>query len=185
MMRRLATTAALLATTGGLAACGGEHEPVTRGETEGVYVEAGELKYQVQISRILNENDPEDRAYVAGIADPLERELGKDEEWFGVFLRVENEHDEPHIASSSIEIDDTTGAKFEPVELDPEANPLAYEGGPLQGGRQIPDTESVTRSGPTQGALILFKIPRANLENRPLELKIESGGEEALVDLDV
>ena len=37
-----------------LAGCGNKLEVRTVGETEGIYVDVGELRYQVQLSRIIN-----------------------------------------------------------------------------------------------------------------------------------
>ena len=44
-----------------LAGCGDKLETRTVGETEGLYIDVGDLKYQVQISRIINPYDVEDR----------------------------------------------------------------------------------------------------------------------------
>ena len=52
----------------------------------------------------------------------------------------------------------------------------------------LPAPDSPAGQGSIQGALLLYKIPTANLENRPLELSIRSSavpGETATVDLDV
>jgi hypothetical protein len=187
MKQRVVTGLSILALAAGVSACGAEPDGTIRvGETEGVRVNSGPLQYQVQISRILNPSDPEDSAYLKGIADPLERELGRDEEWFGVFLRVNNRTDDQTASSTpELSIVDTTGERFEPVEMDAEANPLVYRPQPLGPKAEQPDAESIARSAPTQGSLVLFKIPRQNLENRPLVLDIEGPGEPAEVDLDV
>ena len=42
-----------------------------------------------------------------------------DEVWFGIFMRVENDTDEPHEMASQLTIIDTQGNIFEPIELDP------------------------------------------------------------------
>jgi hypothetical protein len=189
MLRRLTVSLAALAVAGGLAACGEEHE-VTKGETEGVQVTVDHLLYQVQISRVLNATDTEDSAYIKGVPDTAEAELGDGEEWFGVFLRVKapSENDETHRAARNIKIEDTTGAEFEPVPLDQDQTPLAYVPADLAPEQQLPRLGSIPQTTTTAGAILLFKIPRENLENRPLELHISSpGGEpaEARIDLDV
>ena len=67
-LRRLAAiTAVALAAATSLAACGSGGEEPTAGETEGIYVNTGDLKYQVQISRQLNAADFEDRDYLTGL----------------------------------------------------------------------------------------------------------------------
>ncbi len=187
MLRRFIVTAAVLLAVPGLAACGEEEHTVTEGHTEGIYVTVDHLKYQVQISRVLNPADVEDSAYVKGLP-ASERELAPGEEWFGVFLRVENEDDAVHRSASDIKIEDTTGAEFEPLPIDTDATPLAYEAVDLEPGRQNPPLGSIAQTTTTAGALLLFKIPQQNLENRPLQLHINApGGEpaEAHVNLDV
>jgi len=192
MLRRLVASLAVLAAAPALAACGKSdinEEHTTKGESEGIYVNVDHLKYQVQISRVLNPNDAEDRAYVAGVSNPAEAELEGEEEWFGVFLRVQNRsEEETHKAADDSVIEDPTGAGLEPVPLDPRRTPLAYQAGDVGPLGFIPALDSIPQTTTTAGALLLFKIPRQNLENRPLELRIKSLGgepEEAVVDLDV
>ncbi|HYF25527.1 MAG TPA: hypothetical protein VD931_07305 [Baekduia sp.] len=185
MLRRFAATTLALTATLGLAACGEDHE-VTKGESEAFYVTVDDLKYQVQISRVLNPADPEDQAYVEAV-DPAEAELEGEEAWFALFLRVENESDNAVRSASDIVIEDTTGAEFEPVRMDRDRTPLAYVPRVLEPGDENPAVGSVAQTTSTAGALVLYKIPRQNLENRPLEVKIHGGvsGKEATVDLDV
>ena len=49
------------------AGCGNKVEVRTVGETEGIYIDVGDLRYQVQISRIINPHDVEDRRYLQGL----------------------------------------------------------------------------------------------------------------------
>ncbi|MBI5103742.1 MAG: hypothetical protein HZB46_01905 [Solirubrobacterales bacterium] len=184
-LRRLAATAAVaLVAAFGLAACGAE-EDVRLGETEGVYVKAGEVKYQVQISRPLNPTDWEDRDYLLGL--PAGEQLAGDESYFAVFIRAFNQTDAPHPSATQFEIEDTTGAKFEPLQLDTKANAFVFQPGTVPAGLQLPLPNSAGQTNTTQGGLLLFKLPTAALENRPLELHIAApeGGEGAIVDLDV
>jgi hypothetical protein len=187
MRRRLPTAALLIAALLAAGACGHKEERVLQAETEGVYLTLGELIYQVQISRLLNPQDAEDRAYFVGI-DPAERELEGAEQWFAVFMRVQNEDDQPHPAAEEFEIEDTAGNRYEPVEF-AEENVFAYRAGPVPGdGGLLPAPSSAAAESTIQGSLVLFKIPAPNLENRPLALKIRAGdvpGQEAEVDLDV
>src|SRR3954468_19262244 len=136
-LRRIAVSAAVaVLALGGLAACGGE-ETVHHGETEGVYVSTGGLKYQVQISRTLNPNDFEDRDFLKGLS-AADRNLPGDENWFAVFLRVFNKGDQPHASARDLVIEDTTGARFRPVALNLAANSVAYIPLTVQPGDQIP-----------------------------------------------
>ena len=187
-MRRLALiTAAVLAAAAPLAGCGNKEDEVLVAETEGAYLDVGELRYQVQISRQLNPVDIEDRAYLQGIP-PRERILKPGESWFGVFLRVENPSDEPQRATVDIELEDTQDTLYEPVRLSPE-NPFAYRGGVIQAAEQLPTLSSVAQQNETiDGALVLFKVRTESFGNRPLELKIlspEVPQTEATLALDV
>jgi hypothetical protein len=185
-LRRLAAiTAVALTAATSLTACGGGVEP-TAGETEGVYVNTGHLKYQVQISRQLNAADFEDRDYLTGIP-AADRKLEPGQEWFAVFIRVFNKTKEPHPSASQFEIHDTTGEVFEPIPIDTNINRVAYRPAEVGPGDQIPVPGSLARENLTQGGLVLFKVPNTAYDNRPLELIIESpdGEGEATVDLDV
>jgi hypothetical protein len=154
----------------GLGACGDKPDEVTRGETEGIYLDLGKLKYQVQISRQLNPADREDRGYLVALP-AAERTLKADETWFGIFLRVQNETNSPRPAAEEFEIVDTLGTVFHPVELGPD-NVFAYRPVTLAPKSVFPLPDSPAGESTIQGALLLFKIPFANLENRPLEFEI-------------
>ncbi len=169
-----------------LAGCGNKHETRTVGETEGLYVDVGELKYQVQISRVLNPDDIEDRAYLEGL--PAGTVPPKpDEAWFGVWMRVQNTTKEKTLeASDEFEIVDTQEHIFRPLEL--EGNPFAYAAQPLPPETVVPDSESAAGQGVIQGSLLLFKVTTEALQNRPLEFKIhspESPDDVGIIDLDV
>ncbi|HEX2102954.1 MAG TPA: hypothetical protein VHF51_04845 [Solirubrobacteraceae bacterium] len=185
-MRRLLTLLVTLVAATALVACGNKEEVVLHGATEGIYLDLGELKYQVQISRQLNPASPEDRAYLVGL-DASQRDLPAGQEWFAVFMRVQNEDTRPHPAAREYTITDTQENKFRPVPLGPE-NVFAYRAGTVGPESLIPVADSPAAEGSIQGALLLFKIPTRNLENRPLELEIASPdtpGLTATVDLDV
>jgi hypothetical protein len=185
-LRRLAITAALVLTAAlPLAACGGE-EP-THAATEGIYVNTGDLKYQVQVSRQLTPADFEDRDFLIGLPAGETPKLAPGEEWFAVFIRVFNMTNTPHQSSSQFTIRDTTGKTFEPVAINTNINRVAYHPAVVGGGDQIPVPGSLARENTTQGAMLLFKVPTESYSNRPLELHIAppEGGAEATVDLDV
>lgn len=181
---RLVTTVTALAAALVLSACGNKHEVIKEAETEGIYVNVGELKYQVQISRALNpEAIAEDRTFVEGV----EEELAPDEVWFAVFVRVENEHDEPIVPAEHFEIEDQLDEVYEPVEL-PESNAFHYSLDPVGANSYAPSPDSVARQlGSIGGMLQLFKLKKETLDNRPLELIISTDEpeDEATVELDV
>jgi hypothetical protein len=188
-MRRLMTSFAVVAAALAIGACGNKEEAILHGETEGAYLDLGPLKYQVQISRLLNPASIEDRAYFAGI-DASQQNLAAGQEWFAVFVRVENDGEEvghPARAGDYV-ITDTQDTKFRPVAMAPD-NPFAYRGGGILGAKDVlPAPDSPAGQASIQGALLLYKIPTRNLENRPLELSIRSSdapGLTATVDLDV
>jgi len=184
LRRLVATTIAAVATATTFAACGSNEEP-THAATEGIYVNTGDLKYQVQISRQLNPTDFEDRDYLVGL--PAGTTLGPREAWFGVFLRVFNKTNTPHESARRFVITDTTGKAFQPIALNTAVNKVAFTSQVIRGGDQNPVPGSLARENLTQGGLILFKVPEASFANRPLELHIvpPGGGQEATVDLDV
>lgn len=169
-----------------LAGCGNRIETRTVGQTEGLYIDVGELKYQVQLSRIINPSDEEDRHYLeglpAGTAQP-----GSDEAWFGVWMRVQNTTSEKTLtAAGGFEIVDTQEHSFTPIALD--NNPFAYEAQPLAPKTIVPSSNSPAGEGVIQGSLILFKLTTEALANRPLEFKIQSPAlpdDVGIVDLDV
>jgi hypothetical protein len=179
MSRRLAkltpVAAALLASLA-LGACGESHTRVTTGTYAGVggagapYLNVGPLVYQVQISRQLNPNDTEDAAYLVGLT-PVQRRLLPGQEWFAVFMQVYNHTGLSFPAATNLTITDTQNNTYTPIVPD-QTNPYAYRAGLVPAGGQLPVPDSVPSFGPTQGALVLYKIQVASLDNRPFEFKI-------------
>jgi hypothetical protein len=182
----LLAAAALLAMLT-LVACG-SHPPTTHGESEGAYVQAGPLIYQVQMSRELNPADVEDAQYLEGLSATEEQPRG-DEEWFGVWVRVQNDTDEAHTSTSEFKIVDTVGTEYEPIEL-PESNPLVYRPTTIETDAFAPvqpDPESAAGTGVNNGELLLFKLSTDVYANRPIELEIvpPEGGEPSRIVLDL
>jgi hypothetical protein len=184
MSRPVRVLAVLVALALAAAGCGGPTSIKTTAETEGIYLDLGGLKYQVQISRYMNPSDIEDQAYLTGLPKGVET-TGK-ETWFGVFMRVQNETDRPLRAATRYEIIDTQENVYRPVPLDPKANAFAYQGGEVGPQSILPSPDSAAGSGVIQGALVLFKVRTDSLQNRPLELRISGPqGGTATVALDV
>jgi hypothetical protein len=178
----LALAAALVA--GG---CGNKEKTTTEASTEGVYLDVGGLKYQVQISRILNPSDVEDRNYLTqlpqGTLPPK-----ADEAWFGVWMRVQNTNDTKSLpTASNFEIRDTQDNVFRPY--DQAGNVFAYLPVDKLGPQEVlPNPDAPAGFGPIQGSLILFKLTNTSLANRPLEFRIISPTDPTnvgTVDLDV
>jgi hypothetical protein len=183
--QKLVLLVCLLAGLLGLVGCENprEHEAGREGLAESV----GHLEYNVYITRQLNLQDVEDKGYYQGQEAPPGFAL------YGVWLTVCNPSDKvdsPHwMASSRFTIQDTSGNNYHPIALPPD-NIFAYRAHPLKHGACIPEPGSLAAAGPTQGALLIFKLPLSALENRPLDLIIESpplkdGRDEARVELDI
>jgi hypothetical protein len=67
----------------------------------------------------------------------------------------------------------------------PPTNVFAYRARPLEKGDCIPASGSAASTAPTSGALLVFRLPVAATENRPLELSISVGGETRKFELDI
>lgn len=176
MGKRLLLTTLLGLAALALGACGDSHTRVTTGTYAGEsgqnapYLDVGPLIYEVQLSRQLNPADTEDRAYLAGLPVSA-RKLSPGEEWFGVFMQVYNETERSHQAATSFEISDTQGNIYSPIAV-ASSNEFLYRGGSVPSKGRIPALNTVASNGPTQGALLLYKIKIASLDNRPLTLKV-------------
>ena len=205
---RLVLACALLALVA--AGCGekGENKDPVR---EGIATNLGGLDYNVFITRQLNPKSVEDRDYFNGPEEseecsqkgtppqltPEERVQRCPTNLYGVFIQVCNETSDgaPKAAreatsvegrefAGDFEIEDAQGNKFEPLPMPP-TNVFAYRARPLRKGDCIPAAGSAAFSAPTAGALLVFRIPVAATENRPLELSISSGGETKKFELDI
>jgi hypothetical protein len=185
-VRRFAVLACLLAGLVALTGCNNTREH--KAGREGLPEEIGHVKYNVYITRELNLKDAEDSGYYKGPEAPPGFAL------YGVFLQACNPSDSvsgPHwMASSNFEVEDTAGNKFKPLPL-PADNIWAYKAQPLKQKACIPKLGSLAASGPTNGALLIFKLPIATLENRPLDLRItapptaDGKRESGLIELDI
>jgi hypothetical protein len=186
MARLLLLCAALLLLVSGCGGGGGEaEEPRTFAEDEGYYLELGEIEYQVQFSRQLNEEDVFDRDLLLGIAEDVE-DPADDEAWFGVFVRAWNHHDEELPLAQRFEIVDANQERYQPVPLDEDSNVFARWPEMLGPGREAPAVDSVPHHTPIGGRLVLFKIPYETFEQRPLEFRIiPRVGDAGTVSMDV
>src|SRR3954454_4954358 len=109
-MRRFVLVAALALAFAGC----GNAAYVKEAETEGVYVDVGNLTYQVQISRYLNPGSLDDAQYLIGAPPNLD---ASKQICLGVWMRVQNCSDVPAPATNVSGITDTLAKKFEPVGL--------------------------------------------------------------------
>lgn len=178
MSRRLVTglfALALAALT--LAACGAEGEELD--VAEGEPIEFEHASYNVVISRFLNPDDEEDSAYLEG-----QPPAPPGEDYFGVFMQIENEGEEAITLPEDMTVVDTLDTIYQPLETE---NAFALEFGaevPPEG--EVPVANSVAADGPTQGSLVLFLLEESSTENRPLELEIPlSSFETGAIELDI
>jgi hypothetical protein len=173
--RRFAMLAAGALVALGLTACGHKESHPTSADNEGVYVDAGPLTYQVQISRELNPFNVEDKEYLSGVSAPP---TTPSEMWFAVFVWAKNNTGAAHTtaAADSFDIVDTELHKYYPIAINSSVNPYAWTPQTLKplGTEPVPD--STAYFGPTQGAELLFKLPISGetsvFANRPLALEI-------------
>jgi hypothetical protein len=191
-MRKLPLLALVLLASVVLAACGDSHAKVTTGTYAGEsgknapYLDVGPLAYEVQLSRELNPYDPEDALYLQGLT-PEQKKLEAGQEWFGVFIQVYNNGSRSEPSATDFTITDTQENVYTPVALGA-MNQFAYHPQTIDRNSRLPPLDSIAANGPTQGALLLFKIQVVSLDNRPLTLKIvdpTDAAETASAELDV
>jgi hypothetical protein len=148
---------------------------------EGEPLELDELRFNVQITRFLNHNDPEDGVYLEGQQVPPP--AGRD--YLAVFVEIDNEGSEAARlpTAADLSVVDTTGQAYEALDSD---SPFALDlGGNIDAHSEVPAPDTPAASGPTQGSIVLYLVPSNIGENRPLELEISSGGEDATIELDI
>lgn len=186
MKRRVLVIAvALLALAA--AGCGNKKDEIKFAENEGLYLDLGGLKYQVEMSRQLNPADVEDHSYLTGVPRTL-ADLAPGDSWFAVFIRVENNGEKYLPAADSFVLRDTRDDTFLPVPI-ARTNPFSYHGGFVAPKNTLPPESSVAQANESiGGALVLFKVPTESYANRPLELEIKNPRnpkDTASVELDV
>ena len=160
----------------GAVACGTDEDDLS--VKEGEAVELGDALYNVQITRFLTPDDPEDAAYLEGEPDPPNGKA-----YLAVFLTLEHQGDDTITVPGDFEIEDTRGDTYPSLESD---NPYALQPGTELGSDdKLPAPGTPAANGPIQGAMVLFLIDETATENRPLELKIPSPEGDGRVELDI
>jgi hypothetical protein len=159
-----------------LGACGKKQHPAdATAENNGFYVDAGQVTYQLQISRELNQYSTEDSQYLAGLPRGTPK-LKPDELWYGVFLWAKNQSSQNQVTASRFDIVDTQGNRYYPVVLNPVTNQFAWTTQTLRPLGIEPRPDSTASFGPTQGGLVLFRLNTSVYSNRPLSLEIYAQG---------
>jgi hypothetical protein len=171
--RRLLAVAFLVPAALGLGACGQQSHP-TSGDGEGVYVDAGPITYQVQLSRTLNPFSTEDKEYLNGeSASPP----SPSQQWFAVFLWAKNQSHSTASTSDRFDILDTQGNRYYPIPVNPQVNPFVWTSQPLNHNGTEPAPDSAASFSATQGLELLFKLSTSVYSNRPLTLEIYAPGQ--------
>ena len=170
-----------------VSACGaGEHARYADNLGTG-YVQLNNLNYQVQVSRELNPWDPnEDHWYLQGFTSS-ELKLAPTEEFFGVSLQVYNWSNGAHTPTNDFFISDTLGDRFVPMS-NPDPNPYTYAPISIPAGGQLPNISSAAFAGWSSGEMLVFKVPYADLANRPFILHIVDPSDtsnQSRIELDV
>jgi hypothetical protein len=182
--RRAVLLAAAVVIALALSACGRKtHVTITDGEN--IYVNAGPLTYQVQITRELNPFATEDVQYLAGV--PKAQSIPPSQLWFAVFLWAKNQSGHPQTSTDRFEIVDSSGNIYHPWPLNPALDTYAWTAQNLQPDGVEPNPDSTAAYGPTQGGEILFRLSDAVFANRPLLLRIypPNGSKPSTVALDL
>jgi hypothetical protein len=166
-----------------LAALGcGNDEAKTEG-AEGEFIEAAPgVDYQVQLTRLLNPEQRPDDSFLRAQAP-----LGEQDAYLGVFLRIENDGDEPYKPPRDIKVVDTVGNEYLPLDTTQSGFGLDL-GEAIPPGAVAPPPNSPAQFGPTSGALLLYRVSEETAtDNLPLELEIPVEGEEepSIITLDV
>jgi hypothetical protein len=152
-----------------LAACGQESNPGKKSPArEGLGIPIAGIDYDIFITRELNLRVPPDNAYYKGPAP------GKGQTLYGVFLQACNHGSTSRQTASEFKVVDSQGNVFTPTPL-PKDNAFAYQPQRLAPDQCEPVAGSVAQLGPTAGSMLLFRLPLAITENRPLELEITAG----------
>jgi hypothetical protein len=184
--RRVWILICLVAASLGLSACGKEaHPTVADADNDGVLVDAGDVTYQLQISRELNQYSVEDSQYLKGLPAGTPQPA-PDQLWYGVFLWAKNQTNSPLPVADRFDIIDTQGNVYTPIDVNPALNPYAWRPMDLLPSGTEPALNTTMSEGPTQGGLLLFKLNDAVYSDRPLVLRIHpQSGESATISLDL
>ena len=155
---------------GTTAGCSTTHH-VADADNNGVYVNAGPITYQLQVSRELNPYSTEDSQYVAGVPRAIAR-LGPTQLWYGVFLWAKNQNKVSAPTTGNFRIVDTQGNRYYPIPANRTLNPYVWLPTVLAPGAIQPIVDTTASFGPTGGNLLLFKLNTSVYDNRPLTLEI-------------
>jgi hypothetical protein len=176
-----------VAATAVLAACGQHHQSDADANNSGAYVKAGPVTYQLEVSRELNPFSSEDSGYLRGLPK-ADASLGANQELYGVFLWAKNTTKQLQQTTARFDVVDTQGNIYKPIVY---SNPYVWKSETLPPGAVEPAPNTTAGYGPTQGAMLLFKVyssgDKSVYSNRPLTLRIygNTGKVWATISLDL
>jgi hypothetical protein len=181
-LRRLpaALVVAALAATLVAAGCGADEEKLSG--AEGEFITVGEADYQVQLTRLLNPQQRPDDAFLRGQAP-----LAADDAYLGVFLKIENDGDEPYRPPRDMKVVDTQKNEYLPLDTVQSGFGLDF-GAEIPPGDEAPPANSPASFSPTSGAMVLFRLTEESAtDNLPLvlEIPVEGQQEPSRITLDV
>jgi hypothetical protein len=168
--------AALALSALAISACG--YESDSKDVVEGEPVTLGEVQYNAIFSRFLNRNDTEDSAYLVGQPPPPPGSA-----YFGVFFQVQNDAKSPQSLPSSMTISDADHQVYDSIPSD--SLYALHLGTEIDAEDGLPAEDSTPQQGPIEGSLVLFQLPAAASDNRPLTLEIPGPDGPAKVTLDL
>jgi hypothetical protein len=171
---RLPALAALLVVA--VAGCGNHSNSAdANANNNGAYIQAGQVTYQLQVSRVLNQYVTEDHQYLSGLPAGTSAPA-PDQTWYGVFLWAKNGTNQPRQTAGTFDIVDTSGNHYYPLQLNPSLNLYAWSPQVLAPLETEPAPNTTASFGPTQGSMLLFKLNTSVYANRPLTLEIHPPG---------
>lgn len=167
----------LLGATSAFAMGCGEEEHETD-VPEGEPLELGDMAFDVQITRFLNPDAPDDSAYLEG-APPLD----PGQQYLAVFMEIENEGEGFNVVPYPFKVVDTRGTVYLQEQVD---NPFTLVAGtPIGPGETVPGPETPAASGPIEGSALLFPLSEDANENRPLKLEVPGPTGMGEIELDL
>ena len=158
--------------------CGKEEK---RSGAEGEFIEVGDAVYQVQLTRLLNPGLRPDKTLLRGQVTPP-----PDEQYLAVFLKIDNEGGDGYRPPRDMRLVDSAGSQYSRLDAGLSGFGLDF-GEQIPPGEEAPPPDSPAASGPTAGAMVLFRIKTESAtENLPLRLEVPVAGEaKSVIELDI
>jgi hypothetical protein len=162
------------------AGCG---SPPDRNAPEGTTVVQDGVWYDVQTSRVLDPDAPDDRVFLGGRgAERLDR---PGVTLLGVFLQARNHASSPRRSVDAPQLVDAFGEAYAPMRL-PVDDVFAYRGARLPPGEQIPALQSPPAESPEEGLVLVYRVPvGVFVTDRPFTVRFGSSDRAASVQLDI